>query len=63
MSIFGAFNIVKETKELEAMMNKDNPKIVDFEQDSRHDKLPIHSNPKPGYVVELLYCNIFIINY
>lgn len=54
MSIFGAFNIVKETKELEALQKQDNTKLVDFEQDARdtqqskgNDKNPgLYSNPK-----------------
>jgi len=37
MSIFGAFNIVKETKELEAAQSNSKP-VVDFEPDQKSDK-------------------------
>lgn len=51
MSIFGAFNIVKETKELE----QSGKPLVDFEQDQKNDKKgqqqsnkSAHSKPSSG---------------
>jgi hypothetical protein len=72
MSIFGAFNIVKETKELEALQKQDNTKQVDFEQDARETQQPakggdknssagLYSNPKTAQTYVLLRVNFYVL--